>query len=76
LSLLFVDGGHALQTVQADYEAWSPRLQPGGFLAFHDVFPNPADGGQAPYEVYRQAAASGCYAPHSALGSLAALRRL
>ena len=75
LSLLFVDGGHALQTVQADYEAWSPRLQPGGLLAFHDVFPNPADGGQAPYEVYRQAAASGCYAPHSALGSLAVLRR-
>jgi len=75
LSLLFVDGGHALQTVQADYEAWSPHLQPGGFLAFHDVFPNPADGGQAPYEVYRQAAASGCYAPHSALGSLAVLRR-
>ena len=35
----------------------------------------PADGGQAPYEVYRQAAASGCYAPPSALGSLAVLRR-
>jgi MMP 1-O-methyltransferase len=76
LSLLFVDGGHAPQTVQADYEAWAPRLVPGGFLAFHDVFPNPADGGRAPYLVYRQAAASGRYAPHSAVGSLAVLRRV
>jgi predicted O-methyltransferase YrrM len=75
LSLVFIDGGHAPETVQADYDAWSPRLVPGGILALHDVFPDPADGGRGPYLVYRAALASGRFAPHSALGSLAALRR-
>ncbi len=76
LGLVFIDGGHAAQSVQADYDGWSPRLPPGGFLVFHDVYPNPADGGRAPYEAYRRAAASGRYAPHSVVGSLAVLRRV
>ncbi len=32
---------------------------PGGLLAIHDVFPDPADGGRPPYEIYRRALASG-----------------
>jgi hypothetical protein len=48
---------------------------PGGLLALHDVFPDPADGGRAPYDVYRQALASGRFVPHSVCGSLAAARR-
>ncbi len=76
LGMLFIDGGHALETVQADYRAWSPHLVPGGLLVLHDVFPDPADGGRPPYDVYRQALASGRFAPHSAVGSLAVLRRV
>ena len=38
-----------------DYEGWAPWVAPGGALAFHDIFPDPADGGQAPYRVYLRA---------------------
>lgn len=75
LALVFVDGGHALETVRTDYRAWSGHLRPGGLLVFHDVFPDPAQGGQAPYTVYREALASGRFTEHSAVGSLRALRR-
>jgi predicted O-methyltransferase YrrM len=50
LALLFVDGGHAAEHCIADYEGWTPFVQPGGVLAIHDVFADPADGGQAPYD--------------------------
>ncbi|HEY4402405.1 MAG TPA: class I SAM-dependent methyltransferase [Acidimicrobiia bacterium] len=75
LGLVFVDGGHALDVVLADYEAWSPHVAAGGVLVFHDVFEDPRDGGQAPFEVWKRAAASGMFSPVSATGSLRALRR-
>jgi hypothetical protein len=76
VSLIFIDGGHAFDTVLADYRGWSPHLLPGGMLLFHDVFEDPSQGGQAPYEVCRHALASGRFAPHSTVASLRALRRL
>ena len=33
----------------------------GGLLAIHDVFPDPADGGRPPYDVYLRALASGSF---------------
>ncbi|MEJ5359018.1 MAG: class I SAM-dependent methyltransferase [Desulfobacterales bacterium] len=75
LALVFIDGGHALETVLADYAGWSPHLVPGGFLLFHDVFEDPAQGGRAPYEVLKLALASGLFEPHSRVESLAVLRR-
>ncbi|MBM4446958.1 MAG: class I SAM-dependent methyltransferase [Chloroflexi bacterium] len=59
LGLVFIDGGHSYETVMTDYQCWYPHLLPGGFLVFHDIFLNPAEGGQAPYEVYKVALASG-----------------
>jgi len=59
LALLFVDGGHSEDDVQADLAGWLPHLKPDGLLAVHDVFPNPAEGGQAPYHAYLQALESG-----------------
>jgi predicted O-methyltransferase YrrM len=50
LALLFVDGGHAVEHCIADYAGWAHHVQPGGVLAIHDVFADPADGGQAPYD--------------------------
>ena len=47
LGMLFIDGGHTDAAAQADYEGWAPWVAPGGALAIHDVFPDPADGGQA-----------------------------
>jgi MMP 1-O-methyltransferase len=75
LGLVFVDGGHALDVVLADYEAWSPHVAAGGVLVFHDVFEDPRDGGRAPFEVWKRAAASGMFSPVSATGSLRVLRR-
>ena len=49
LGLVFVDGGHAFEVALADYEGWSRFVAPGGLLVFHDVFEDPADGGQAPF---------------------------
>ena len=74
LGLVFVDGGHALDVVLADYEAWSRHVAPGGVLVFHDVFEDPRDGGQAPFEVWKRAVASGDFTPVSTTGSLRVLR--
>jgi MMP 1-O-methyltransferase len=75
LGLVFVDGGHALDVVVADYESWSPLVAPDGVLVFHDVFEHPRDGGQAPFEVWKRAVASGFFTPVSTTGSLRVLRR-
>jgi MMP 1-O-methyltransferase len=76
LGLVFVDGGHALGVVLADYEAWSPHVAAGGALVFHDVFEDPRDGGQAPFEAWKRAVASGLFTPISTTGSLRVLRRV
>jgi predicted O-methyltransferase YrrM len=74
LSFVFIDGGHALETVAADCRLWSAHLMPAGLLAFHDVFPDPAQGGQAPYQVYGEALAGGLFAEHSFVRSLGVLQ--
>jgi predicted O-methyltransferase YrrM len=76
LGLVFVDGGHALDVALADYEAWSPHVAADGALVFHDVFEDPRDGGQAPFEVWKRAVASGLFTPVSTTGSLRVLRRI
>ena len=50
LALLFIDGGHGVEHCINDYEGWARHVMPGGVLAIHDVFVDPAAGGQAPYE--------------------------
>ena len=76
LSLVFIDGGHAFETVLQDYQAWSPHILPGGFLLIHDIFEDPQQGGQAPYLVYRKAMDSGWYRELPMTGSLGVLQRI
>ena len=76
LGMLFIDGGHSEASVVADYEGWAPWVTRGGALAFHDIFPDPADGGQAPYRVYLRALASGAFKEVSVTGSLRVLERV
>jgi predicted O-methyltransferase YrrM len=76
LGLVFIDGGHSLDVVAADHDSWSPHVAPGGLLVFHDVFEDPRDGGQAPFEVWKRAVASGEFTPASTTGSLRTLRRV
>ncbi|MGB3486439.1 MAG: class I SAM-dependent methyltransferase [Mycobacterium sp.] len=75
LNLVFIDGGHTEEAAQRDFDGWAPWVAVGGALLIHDVFPNPADGGQAPYLIYRQALASGEFREVSAMKSLRVLER-
>ena len=75
LGMLFIDGGHSDASVAADYDGWARWVAVGGALAFHDVFPDPADGGQAPYLVYQRALASGAFKEVGVTGSLRVLER-
>ncbi len=76
LAFLFIDGGHGVEPARADYALWTPHVAPGGTLAIHDVFPDPADGGRPPYEeIYLPALASGRFTEMAAVGSLRVLRR-
>jgi predicted O-methyltransferase YrrM len=75
LGMLFIDGGHTEQAAQRDYEGWAHWVAPGGALAIHDVFPDPADGGQAPFGIYQRALASGEFTEVRCTGSLRVLER-
>lgn len=76
LSLVFIDGGHGAEVAEADFRDWVPKLAVGGTLAVHDVFADPAEGGQVPYALYREVLCSGEFCETGAVGSLRLLRRL
>lgn len=75
LALVFIDGGHGAEPAHRDYEGWAPHVRVGGTLVIHDVFPDPADGGRPPYEIYCRAMASGAFRETRAVGSLRVLER-
>jgi predicted O-methyltransferase YrrM len=37
VGLIFIDGSHKPEDVKADFEAWIPKLKPGGIMAVHDT---------------------------------------
>ena len=61
LSLVFIDGGHTYEVVYTDYKAWAGHIIPAGYLLIHDIFEDPQKGGQAPYQIYNLAVASGLF---------------
>ncbi|MFJ8884264.1 class I SAM-dependent methyltransferase [Streptomyces sp. NPDC102402] len=75
LGFVFIDGGHTDEHANGDYEGWAPKVADGGLLVIHDVFPDPADGGQAPYRVHQRALRSGAFTEISVTDSLRVLRR-
>jgi hypothetical protein len=75
LAFCFIDGGHGEEPAWADFRGWAPHVAPGGLLAIHDVFPDPADGGRPPYELWCTALRSGEWAEDGECGSLRILRR-
>lgn len=75
LGLVFIDGGHTFETALEDYRSWSPHILPGGFLLIHDIFQDPALGGQAPRCIYEMALSSGLFAELPMVKTLGALRR-
>lgn len=75
LALLFIDGGHGHDPAHDDYETWVPWVRGGGLLLIHDVFPDPADGGRPPYEIYLRALEDG-FEEVDVRGSMRVLRRV
>lgn len=76
LSMVFIDGGHSEEAAQTDYHCWSGFIKSGGILAIHDVFPDPADGGRAPFNIYQLAIASGLFEVLPMVNTLGLLRRI
>lgn len=76
VSMVFIDGGHSLKSALIDYRAWVSWIRPGGILAIHDIFPDPSQGGQAPYEIFQRALASGLFEELSMISTLARLQRI
>ncbi len=38
IDFLFIDGDHSIAGCTADFELYSPKIAPGGFIAFHDFY--------------------------------------
>ncbi len=76
LSLVFIDGGHSYESVLTDYQCWTPHLMPDGYLLIHDIFIDAAQGGQAPYEVYKRAVGSGLFHELPMVKTLGVLQRI
>lgn len=71
----FIDGGHARRDVEADFAGWESHVIPGGWLCFHDIYLNPADGGQAPREVFEAALTTRRWRHAGLFGCLGVLQR-
>ena len=76
LRFLFIDGGHTEEAAQRDFDGWARWVDVGGVLVIHDVFPDPDDGGQAPFHIYQRALATGAFREVSATGSMRVLERV
>lgn len=76
LAMVFIDGGHSMEAALHDYRSWAGHVMRGGLLAIHDVFPDPADGGRPPYEIWKLAQASGLFEALPLVKSLAVLKRI
>jgi predicted O-methyltransferase YrrM len=76
LALVFIDGGHSSEAARQDLHGWAPHVMERGLLVIHDVFPDPADGGRPPFEIYSEALASGKFVEDAATGSLRVLRKV
>jgi len=58
-----------------DYNAWAGHVMPGGYLLIHDIFFDPAEGGQAPRHIYALARRSGLFEDRGLVQTLAVLQR-
>lgn len=76
LAMVFIDGGHSETAALTDYRCWAGHVQRGGILAVHDLFEDPAEGGQAPITIYRMALASGLFEELERVRTLGLLQRL
>jgi predicted O-methyltransferase YrrM len=75
LAMVFIDGGHTAEAATTDYGCWAMHIVPGGYLLIHDIFKDPAAGGQAPYHIYNLAHSSGQFKRLPIIKTLGVLQR-
>jgi predicted O-methyltransferase YrrM len=76
LGLVFIDGGHSFESAFTDYSSWASHVLAGGYLIIHDIFKNPQEGGQAPYDIYKLALASGLFKEKPMVKTLGVLQKV
>lgn len=57
IDFLFIDGDHSRNGVWQDFHMYSPLMNPGGLIAFHDISPTPAECTQGVAGFWREFAA-------------------
>ena len=40
IDFLFIDGDHSIEGCKEDFDMYAPKLKPGGYIAFHDYYPD------------------------------------
>ena len=75
LSLVFIDGGHSREDVETDWQTWGRTVIRGGALAFHDIYPDAACGGQAPREIFESVCGRPEWRLEGIFGTLGVVRR-
>ncbi len=75
LAMVFIDGGHSAEAATTDYGCWARHILPGGYLLIHDIFKDPAEGGQAPHHIYNLALSSGNFERLPTIKTLGVLQR-
>ena len=75
LAMVFIDGGHSREAAMTDYQSWAGHLVPGGILAIHDIFTDPEEGGQAPFEIFTLAIESGLFRELARVKTLGLLQK-
>ncbi len=75
LSLVFIDGSHSVEDVLRDFHLWSSRVIADGYLCIHDIFADPAEGGQGPHQVFQFAQYTGLWEHVDQVETLGTLRR-
>jgi len=76
LSLVFIDGSHTFESAENDYVCWTPHILDGGYLLIHDIFPDPSQGGQAPFHIYNKAVDSGIFQKVQMIQTLGILKKV
>jgi len=75
LSLVFIDGSHTFESADTDYRCWTPHIIDQGYLLIHDIFPDPSQGGQAPFHIYQKALNSGLFEEIEMIQTLGVLKK-
>lgn len=64
IGLLFIDGDHSYAGARGDYDAWVPKVLPGGTIAMHDTRPRSSFDG--PHRVVSESMYGRLASPHTA----------